>query len=284
MHDLHNSESNMFIGDFGRYNLVFLHVESTIFGRGGESGEERRAEPTGPHPVPPSGRLKRWRPFFYTVMNGNIHLIARNILLGWINILTHRYLCFFNKPVLFGSFFGHIYSCFYTFPCLERDGITSVVKTNSFTPKTLHTCWESPENEFRHVHRKRRREYVYLLFELDQIEFVAWKMKAHFRMCSIIHFVILKWQLFHFGSKLFSRWLTRVCYPPRTLAEARGSQGKEVHYTSGSISLCVRTIPLSMKDDSICLLSHFVCPKCPSGPSLPAHWPLWFVEIWSQKW
>lgn len=88
MHDLHNSESSMYIGDFGRYNLVFLHVESTIFGRGGESGEERRAEPTGTHPVPPSGRLTRWRPFFYTVMNGNIHLIARNIPLGWINILT----------------------------------------------------------------------------------------------------------------------------------------------------------------------------------------------------
>lgn len=119
--------------------------------------------------------------------------------------------------------------------------------------------------------------YEYVLFTLQsniRLNTAALKMKTHFKICAINHFVILKWQLFHFGSKLFSRCLTQDCFPPKTVAEARGSQGKEVHYTSGSISPCVRTIPLSMKDDSICLLSHFACPNAPTGPSLPAHQPL----------
>lgn len=38
-----------------------------------------------------------------------------------------------------------------------------------------------------------------------------------------------------------------------------------------------------MKDDSICLLSHFACPNAPTGPSVPAHRPLWFVRIWSPR-
>lgn len=87
--------------------------------------------------------------------------------------------------------------------------------------------------------------------------------------------------LSHFGWKLFGWCLTRVLFPAQTVTEARGSQGKEVHYTSGSISPSVRTIPLSMKDDSICLPSHSACPGAPAGPCLPAHRPPWFVRIWS---
>lgn len=87
--------------------------------------------------------------------------------------------------------------------------------------------------------------------------------------------------LSHFGWKLFGWCLTRVRFPAQTVTEATGSQGKEVHYTSGSISPSVRTIPLSMKDDSICLPSHSACPSAPSGPCLPAHRPPWFVRIWS---
>lgn len=72
-----------------------------------------------------------------------------------------------------------------------------------------------------------------------------------------------------------------ILFPAQTVTEARGSQGKEVHYTSGSISPSVRTIPLSMKDDSICLPSHSACPSAPAGPCLPAHRPPWFVRICS---
>lgn len=98
-------------------------------------------------------------------------------------------------------------------------------------------------------------------------------MKPHFNICSINHFVIFK-MTFHFGFKTILSLFDPPLFPPYAVTEARGSQGKELHYTSGSISSCVRTIPLSMKDDSICLLSHFACPNAPTGPSLPAHRPL----------
>ena len=136
------------------------------------------------------------------------------------------------------------------------------------------------------VHRwtKCLTSMSYLLcYQMWKVNTAALIMNSHSKICPINHFVILKWQQFHFGSKLFSHCLTQGCYPPYTVAEARGSQGKEVHYTSGSISACVRTIPLSMKDDSICPLSHFACPNAPAGPSLPAHRPLWFVGIRSQE-
>lgn len=87
--------------------------------------------------------------------------------------------------------------------------------------------------------------------------------------------------LSHFGWKLLGWCLTRVRFLAQAVTEARGSQGKEVHYTSGSISPSVRTIPLSMKDDSICLPSHSACPSAPDGPCLPAHRPPWFVRICS---
>lgn len=104
--------------------------------------------------------------------------------------------------------------------------------------------------------------------------------KAHFNICAINHFVI---SYFTLDSKLFSRCLTHLCFPPYAVTEARGSQGKEVHYTSGSISSCVRTIPLSMKDDSICPLSHFACPN---ALLVRAYLPidLWFVGMQSQEW
>lgn len=139
----------------------------------------------------------------------------------------------------------------------------------------------------RHMHIDRQRMLwmsCLLCYLIWKVNTAALKMNAHLKIFAINHFVILKWQLFHFRSKLFNRCLTQVCFPPNTVAEARGSQGKEVHYTSGPISACVRTIPLSMKDDSICPLSHFACPNAPTGPGPPAHRPLWFVGIRSQEW
>lgn len=41
---------------------------------------------------------------------------------------------------------------------------------------------------------------------------VALTMNTH--TLPIHHFVISKWQLFHFGSKLFSQCLTQVYFPP----------------------------------------------------------------------